>query len=118
MIRWVGSSRKDLRRFPREVRRDLGIALDAAQLGEIDPSAKPLKGFPGASVIEIRAAFRTDAYRAVYTVQFGEVVYVLHAFQKKATRGIATPKREIEVIKTRLRQAEVIHRTLSDRDKR
>jgi phage-related protein len=98
------------------VRRDLGIALDTAQLGEIDPSAKPLKGFRGASVVEIRATFRTDAYRVVYTVQFAEVVYVLHAFQKKATRGIATPKTEIEVIRTRLRQAEEIDRILGDGD--
>ena len=106
----MGASRKDLRRFPREVRRDIGIALDAAQLGELDPNAKPFKGFHGASVIEIRASFRTDTYRAVYTVHFGDVIYVLHAFQKKATHGIATPKREMEVIKARLRQAEEIHR--------
>jgi phage-related protein len=105
VIRWVGSSRKDLRRFPREVRRDIGAALDAAQLGAMDPSARPLKGFGGAGVIEIRAAFRTDAYRAVYTVQLGEALYVLHAFQKKSTRGTATPRREIELIEARLRQA-------------
>ena len=105
----MGSSRRDLRRFPREVRRDIGMALDAAQLGEMDPSAKPLSGFHGASVIEIRAFYLSDTYRAVYTVRFGEVIYVLHAFQKKATRGIATPKREIEAIKARLKQAEEIH---------
>jgi phage-related protein len=112
VIRWVGSSRRDLRRFPREVRRDIGIALDAVQLGEMDPSAKPLRGFHGASIIEIRAFFRSDTYRAVYMVQFGEVIYVLHAFQKKATRGIATPKREIEAIKARLKQAEEIHQAI------
>ena len=61
-------------------------------------------------MIEIRAFFRTDAYRAVYTVQFGEAIYVLHAFQKKAARGIATPRKEIEVIEARLRQAAEIHR--------
>jgi phage-related protein len=109
LIRWVGSSRRDLRRFPREVRRDIGMALDAAQLGEMDPSAKPLRGFHGASVIEIRAFYRSDTYRAVYTVRFGDVIYVLHAFQKKATRGAATPKREIETIEARLKQAEEIH---------
>jgi phage-related protein len=108
----VGSSRRDLRRFPREVRRDIGMALDAAQLGEMDPSAKPLRGFRGASVIEIRASYRSDTYRAIYTVRFGEVIYVLHAFQKKATRGVATPSREIEAIKARLKQAEEIHQTM------
>ncbi len=112
MIRWVGSSRKDLRRFPREVRRDIGAALDAAQLGEMDPSARPLKGFGGAMVIEIRAAFRTDAYRVAYTVEYGEAIYVLHAFQKKSTRGIATPKREIEVIEAGFRQAAEIDRAV------
>ena len=110
MIRWVGSSRKDLRRFPREVRRDVGAVLDAAQLGKMDPSGRPLKGFGGAGVIEVRVAFRTNAYRAVYTAQFGEAIYVLHAFQKKSTRGIATPKREIEVIEARLKQAAEIDR--------
>ena len=117
MIRWVGSSRKDLRRFPPEVRRDIGAALDAAQLGEMDPSARPLKGFGGAKVIEIRAGFRTDAFRAIYTVQFADAIYVLHAFQKKSTRGIATPKRETEMIETRLRQAAEIDRAVP-RDER
>jgi phage-related protein len=112
VIRWVGSSRRDLRRFPREVRRDIGMALDAAQLGEMDPSAKPLRGFHGASVIEIRAFYRSDTYRAVYTVRFGDVIYVLHAFQKKAARGVATPKREIETIEARLKQTEEIHEVM------
>lgn len=66
-------------------------------------------GFHGASVIEIRAFYRSDTFRAVYTLRFGDVIYVLHAFQKKATRGVATPKREIEAITARLRQAEEIH---------
>ncbi|MGH6919870.1 MAG: type II toxin-antitoxin system RelE/ParE family toxin [Geminicoccaceae bacterium] len=113
MIRRVGSSRRDLRGFPQEVRRDIGTALDAAQLGEMDPGAKPLKGFHGARVIEIRAHYRGDTYRAVYTVGFGDVIHVLHAFQKKATRGVATPKREIEAIKARLRQAEEIHQMMA-----
>ena len=104
--------------MPREVRRDIGIALDAAQLSEMDPSARPLRGFHGASVIEIRSSFCTDAYRAVYTVQFGEVIYVLHAFQKKAKRGIATPKQEVAVIRTRLEQAREIHQALEAREER
>jgi phage-related protein len=98
------------------VRRDIGAALDAAQLGETDPSARPLKGFGGARIVEIRAVFRTDAYRAVYTVQFADAIYVLHAFQKKSTRGVATPKREIEVIEARLRQAAEIHKALQQGD--
>lgn len=118
VVRWVGSSLADLRRFPGSVRRDLGYALDAAQLGEMDPSAKPLKGFRGASVVEIRTSYQTDAFRAVYTVQFGEAIYVLHAFQKKSKRGIAMPKREIEMITARLKQAEEIHRALEKGEER
>ncbi|MDH3473073.1 MAG: type II toxin-antitoxin system RelE/ParE family toxin [Rhodospirillales bacterium] len=112
IVRWVGSSLADLRKFPRPVRRDLGYGLDAAQLGDTDPNAKPLKGFPGARVLEIRSSHRSDTFRAVYTVQFAEVIYVLHAFQKKSKRGIATPKKEMDMIKTRLKEAEEIHRAL------
>jgi len=74
-------------------------------------SAKPLAGFGGASVLEIVEDYRTDTYRAVYTVKFSELVYVLHAFQKKAKKGIDTPKRDIDLIKRRLRAAEEDYKT-------
>lgn len=109
-IVWMGSSRRELRRFPREVRRDIGQSLYAAQQGESDPSAKPLRGFGRGSLLEIVAPHRGDTWRAVYTVQFAEAVYVLHAFQKKSKRGIATPKRELELIRQRLTEAERLHR--------
>jgi phage-related protein len=105
-VRWVGASLRDLRAFPREVRLDIGHALFAAQEGKIDPAAKPLKGFGGASVLEIVASRQGNAWRAVYTVRFRDGIYVLHVFQKKSTRGIATPTREIELIKQRLAEAE------------
>jgi phage-related protein len=107
---WLGSSRGDLRTFPRPVRRDIGQALYAAQQGETDPAAKPLKGFGGRSVVEIIANHRGDTWRAVYTVRFAEAVYVLHAFQKKSTRGISTPQRDVDLIRQRLAEAEHIHR--------
>jgi phage-related protein len=107
---WVGSSRKDLRAFPREVRRDIGLALYAAQQGEMDPAAKPLRGFGGASVVEIIARQEGDTWRAVYTVRFAEAIYVLHAFQKKSKRGIATPKKELDLIRRRLAEAECLHK--------
>ncbi len=107
---WIGSSRTDLREFPRRVRSDIGHALYAAQQGETDPAAKPLKGFHGARVMEIVARHDTNAYRAVYTAQFADVVYVLHAFQKKSTHGIATPQREIDLIRRRLAEAERLQR--------
>jgi phage-related protein len=105
-VRWVGSSRRDLRHFPKAVKRDIGQALYAAQRGEEYPSVKALKGFGGRSVLEIVAPHHTDAYRAVYTVRFLGAVYVLHAFQKKSKRGMATPKKEIELIRQRLAAAE------------
>ncbi len=107
---WVGSSRRDLRGFPREVRRELGQALYTAQQGETDPSAKPLKGFGGGSVVEIVVNQEGGAWRAVYTVRYREAIYVLHAFQKKSKRGIATPKKEIDLIRRRLAEAERLHR--------
>jgi phage-related protein len=107
---WVGSSRSDLRAFPREVRREMGAALFAAQHGETDPAAKPLKGFGGASVMEIVARDEGGAWRAVYTVRYADAVYVLHAFQKKSKRGIATPRQELDLIKQRLTEAGRLHR--------
>jgi phage-related protein len=109
-VTWVGSSRANLRRFPQAVRRDLGQALYAAQRGETDPAAKPLKGFGGARVMEIVGRLDTSTYRAVYTVQFEEAIYVLHAFQKKSKSGIATPKSELDLIHRRLATAERLHR--------
>jgi len=102
---WLGSSRRDLRSFPRQVRREVGAALYAAQQGETDPAAKPLKRFGGASVMEIVSEDGHGAWRAVYTVRFAEAVYVLHAFQKESRRGIATPKEELDLIKRRLAEA-------------
>ncbi len=98
---WIGSSRADLRDMPQQVRRDIGQALYAAQQGVTDPSAKPLKGFGGTRVMEIVERYRTDAYRAVYTAHFADAVYVLHVFQKKSKRGIATPKPDMNLIRRR-----------------
>jgi len=107
---WIGSSRRDLRSFPRAVRRDLGQALYAAQQGQTDPSAKALRGFGGGSVLEIVASQAGGTWRAVYTVRYPEAIYVLHAFQKKSKRGIATPKKDMDLIRHRLADAEQIHR--------
>lgn len=103
---WIGSSLRDLRAMPDRVRRDIGQALYTAQQGETDPAAKPLKGFGGARVMEIVERAASGAYRAVYTVQFADAVYVLHVFQKKSKQGIATPKQDIDLIRRRLAEAE------------
>src|SRR5260370_41581294 len=105
-IRWIGSSLDDLREGPREPRRKIGYALHFAQRGDKHPSAKPLKGFGGAGVLEIVQDNDGNTYRAVYTVKFAGVVYVLHAFQKKSKKGIKTPKHELDLIKKRLQWAQ------------
>lgn len=103
---WLGSSLKDLRAFPDEVKEEIGHALQEAQFGLKPLSAKPLQGFGGASVLEVVENFNTDTYRAVYTVRFEGVVYVLHAFQKKGKRGKETPQVDLKLMKQRLQQAE------------
>ena len=105
----LGSSRKDLKSFPDDVKDLMGYALYQAQRGGKALSAKPLTDFGGAGVLQIVADHQTDTYRAVYTVRFASVVYVLHAFQKKSKKGIATPQPEIELIRTRLKLAEADH---------
>src|SRR5215467_12045301 len=104
-VRWVGTSREDLRGFPEQVRRQVGGALWDAQLGLKAPFAKPLKGFRGAGVLEIVDDFGGDTYRTVYMTRFAGIVYVLHAFQKKSKHGIGTPKTDLELIEQRFKRA-------------
>lgn len=104
-IEWVGSTLDDLRSFPADVRREFGQALYEAQIGGKHPAAKPLSGFGGAGVLEIVADYQGNTFRAVYTLKLGTVIYVLHVFQKKSKRGIRTPKRELDLIETRLKHA-------------
>jgi phage-related protein len=104
-VRWVGSSKEDLRSFPEEVRSRVGGALWDAQLGLKAHYAKPLKGFGGAGVLEVVDDFDGDTYRAVYTIRFPGAVYMLHAFQKKSKRGSAVPKPDLVLIEQRLKRA-------------
>jgi phage-related protein len=104
-LHWIGSSRRDLLALPYAVQADFGYALYEAQMGGKHPNAKPLKGFKGASVLEIVESHDGEAYRAVYTVKLADAVYVLHVFQKKSKRGIATPKAELDIIVQRLKVA-------------
>lgn len=103
---WVGSSKRDLKEFPDEVQQNVGFALHQAQLGDEHTSTKALKGFGGRGVLEIVERHDGDTYRAVYTVRLKTGVYVLHCFQKKAKRGAQTPKADLELIRSRLRDAE------------
>ena len=106
---WVASSLDDLREFPESVRQSMGFAVFQAQCGGKHVQAKPLKGFKGSGVLEAVEDFDGDTFRTVYTVRFSDAVYVLHAFQKKSKKGIATPQHEMDVVKSRLRLAEQIH---------
>ena len=107
---WVGSSRKDLREFPDVVQDHMGYALYVTQQGGKHRDAKPLTGFGGAGVVEVVKDYRGDTFRAVYTLRYEGAVYVLHAFQKKSKTALETPRRDVELIKQRLREAERIAR--------
>jgi phage-related protein len=103
-LHWIGSSKDELRSFPAQVRRDIGSALEAALLGGKAVRAKPWKG-AGSGVFEVAEAYNGNAYRAVYAVRFEKAVYVLHAFQKKSTRGIRTGARDVEAVNKALKTA-------------
>jgi len=109
-VKWIGTSLEDLRSSPRAVRIDVGHALFTAQEGKMDPAAKPLRGFGGASVLEIVASHQGSAWRVVYTVRFADAIYVLHVFQKKYTKGIKTPVREMDFVRRRLAEVERYYR--------
>ncbi len=100
---WVGSSKKDLTAMPNDVREFFGYALHLAQIGYKHSQAKPLKGLGDAGILEIVEDHHGDTYRAVYTVRYAAAVYVLHCFQKKSMRGIATPKPDMDLITARLK---------------
>jgi phage-related protein len=105
---WVGSSRKDLCAFPAPVQDHMGYALYVAQCGGKHHATKTLSGFGGAGLVEVVKDFRGDTFRAVYTLRYAGAVYVLHAFQKKSKTGRDTPRRDLELVKQRLRDAEQI----------
>jgi phage-related protein len=105
---WVGSSRRDLRAFPEPVQDHMGYALYIAQRGGKHRDTKTLSGFGGAGVVEVVKDFRGDTFRAVYTLRYAGAVYVLHAFQKKSKTGSETARRDLELVKQRLREAEQI----------
>ncbi len=96
--------------MPAEVRDIFGYALHLAQIGGKHEQAKPLKGQGSAGVLEVVENWKGNTYRAVYTVRFSDTVYVLHCFQKKATRGIATPQPDIALIESRLKAVEALHK--------
>jgi|SRR5690606_15887377 len=107
---WLGSSYRDLMSMPEPVRHFFGHALGRAQQGERHESAKVLRGFGGAGVLEIIKDEAGGTFRAVYTVRFQAAVFVLHVFQKKSRRGVETPNEDVALIRARLKIAEVYSR--------
>jgi phage-related protein len=101
---WLVDTLERLTGFPPAVRKELGFAMYQAQIGQQHESAKMLRGF-AETVWQVRADDPSGTYRAVYVAQLGDAIYVVHVFQKKATSGIATPRRELDLIRQRLQLA-------------
>lgn len=116
-IIYLGSSQKDAGKLPEEVQELFAYALEVAVAGGQHEDAKSLTGFHGRTVVEVVGDYRGDTFREVYTVRFEEAIYVLHVFQKKSKKGIATPKEDLELIKKRLKWAEALHKEVYGKKK-
>jgi phage-related protein len=112
-ITWIGNSLDNLKEFPIQVRQHIGMALDDVQNGTTPSDVKAFKDV-GSGVYEIVSRFDTNTYRAVYAVKIGEDVYVLHAFQKKSKKGVATPKQDVDLIKARYKKALEVEKDKKD----
>ena len=106
-ISWVRAALKEFSSFPKPVQEQTRYALEIAAAGQMADIAKPLKGL-GSGVYEIALPYRGDAYRAVYAVKIGDDLWVVHAFQKKSTQGIKTPKHDIDIVVERLKRLKEI----------
>ena|ERR1041385_4494927 len=104
-ISWVQSARRAFERWPDDVKKSCWNALTVAAEGGKADTAKPMTGL-GPGVLEIAIKHRKNAFRVVYALRIGEVIWVVHAFQKKSTQGIKTPRREIELIEARIKALE------------
>lgn len=102
---WLGNSKTNLLDFPKDAQKLIGDELQMMQFGGMPKDAKPFKGF-GSGIFEIALRYATDAYRVVLAVKLGDKIYVLHAFQKKSKKGIATPKSDVELIRKRYIEAQ------------
>lgn len=114
---WIGSSRKDISKLPEDVQHEIGYALHLVQHGESDSSIKPLTGKDLSGVYEIRTDYDSDTYRAVYVVNLGDRIFMLHVFQKKSKKGSETPKPDMDKIRSRLKQAKTLAKELDDEQK-
>ena len=113
-IIWVKSSLEDLKDLPQKPKRDIGFALSEVQEGEYPYNAKPLSGSDLKGVYEIRVDADSNTYRAAYAVNLGNYIFVLHVFQKKSKKGISTPKKDMDVIRSRLKLAQEMAKELDN----
>jgi len=111
---WLGSSKKNIRDFPKDAQKLLGDELQLIQFGGMPKDVKPFKGI-GSGVLEIALRYTSNAYRVVAAVQVGKRIYVLHAFQKKSKRGIETPKRDVDLIKQRYKEAQELENEFEEK---
>jgi phage-related protein len=102
-VSWISAALREFKAFPEGARSVCLTALTIAAEGGMSDIAKPLHGL-GSGIFEIALPFRGDAFRVVYALQLAEEIWVIDAFQKKSTKGIKTPKREIDLIKERLKR--------------
>jgi phage-related protein len=102
-INWLKAALKNFLDFPQDAQDKASTALTFVAEGAKPDIAKPLVGL-GSGVWELAIKSRGDAYRVVYALQIGEEIWVVHAFQKKSKRGIATPKLEIDLVKERIKR--------------
>ena len=114
---FIGSALDDISRLPLEVKRVFGFAIRAAQRGAKHPDAKPLKGFGGAGILEVVENFDGDTYRAVYTVKFAGMIYVLHVFKKKSKKGAKTPQPDLKLIESWLKDAQEKYNARTEKKK-
>jgi len=114
---WVGSSYEDLKDFPPSTLGAMGYALYLAQEGKKHAHTKVMSGMGNAKVLEVRENDKSGTYRVIYTIEMEDFVFVLHAFQKKSKSGIATPKKELDLLKNRLKEAKVIYKSLKEKIK-
>lgn len=106
-IWWIGSSLRDLKDMPEEVQRDVGHALRDIQRGRDPGNTKSLKHLKEPGIREIVVDEREGTFRTAYTVEFRELIAVLHVFQKKSKTGIETPRKEIDLVLERMKSAKV-----------
>jgi phage-related protein len=102
-VSWLKAALRDFEKFPEGAQTICLAALTIAAEGSKADIAKLLTGL-GSGVFEVALRFKSDAFRVVYAVQLGDDIWVIHAFQKKSTQSIRTPKHEIDLVKERLKK--------------